>query len=95
MAKRPTPFTVNAALHAAGLPYEIVRNKLGGCYYWFAGTSVESCSDIPSLYQYRLDGWILDSLVEYVREHHERWVEEKAIYGLAENTTLRRQQEAR
>lgn len=83
MIKRPTPFLVNAALHDAGLPYEIVRNRLGGAYYWFYPLDGTGSTNIPSIWQYNLSGWTFDSIVDHVREHHQRWQEERVLYGLA------------
>lgn len=83
MAKRPTPFLVNAALHDAGLPYEIVRNRLGGSYYYFVGLDSSGCPDIPSFYQYTLEGLTYDDIVNHVRKHHDQWLEDRAVYGLS------------
>lgn len=89
MTKRPTPFLVNAALHDAGLPYEIVRQAQGGAYYWFAALNDSASTSIPSIFQHNLDGWTYDSIVAHVREHHDRWVEDRAIYALAPNRFIR------
>lgn len=70
--KRPTPKTVNKALAAAGLPYIITRNLLGGSYYYFSSTSTETFYEIPSLYQYTLDGITEQDIVDHVREYHEK-----------------------
>lgn len=60
----------NAALKAAGLPYEIVR---GRGYFWFAAMNDAASTGIPSLYTVTLAFETVPGIVEYVRTEHEKW----------------------
>lgn len=64
----------NAALKAAGLPYEIVR---GRGYFWFAAVDDSASTGIPSLYTVTLAFETVPGIVKYVRAEHDKFMKEK------------------
>lgn len=64
---------INAALHTAALPLEIVK---GDCYFWFAATpdapmGVEDAVD--SIYSNHLRGMSIAAYVDHVKAGYDIW----------------------
>jgi hypothetical protein len=61
-----TPREVNAALAKLNLNVQIVRNQLGGSYYYFVEDGFDQ---VPSIPAYSLAGWTTESVVKHVLDH--------------------------
>lgn len=61
-----TPTEVNKALAAAGLNVKIVRNRVGGGYYYFIDDGFDV---VPSIYSFNLSGYTPASIVSYVKDY--------------------------
>jgi hypothetical protein len=61
-----TPAKINKALKGAGFNVRIVRNQLGGCYYYFIDDGFDV---VPSLYTYTVRDYPLERIIEHVADH--------------------------
>ena len=63
ISKSTTPKKINAALQKSGINGAIVRNKLGGSYYYFIGDLFDI---VPTINSYNLKGFSTEDVLNYI-----------------------------